>query len=169
MALTRSPCSAIDSDIQVKKIYGVGDDVGLVFLLLTLNIFNIFFWCFYWWLWIIKCWPSNYLLSRKTSTQKVCYKSSRNVPEQFVKSVQNGQQDLKSFIFTSKLGFMLTRELLEQILLIVLIFLTSKVSSKFNSHNMTETIFCKYFTRGLYELFANCKLLDFKYPWLSVF
>ena len=43
VALTRSPCSAIDSDIQVKKIYGVGDDVGLVFLLLTLNIFNIFF------------------------------------------------------------------------------------------------------------------------------
>ena len=32
-----------------------------------------------------------YLLSRKTSTQKVCYKSSGKVPEQFVKSVQNVQ------------------------------------------------------------------------------
>ena len=79
---------------------------------------------------------------------QVIKKSTRTICE----IVQNGQQDLKSFIFTSKLGFMLTRELLEQILLIVLIFLTSKVSSKFKepySHNMTETIFFKYFTRGL--------------------
>ena len=172
VALTRSPCSAIDSDIQVKKIYGVGDDVGLVFLLLTLNIFNIFFCCVYCWLWTIRCWLSNYLLSRKTSTQKVCYKSSGKVPEQFVKSVQNGQQNqwtqdlnwivvhiyFKIRVYVNKGAIGTTwvkfnwNSIFYQILLTVLIFLTSKVSSKFKepySHNMTETIFFRYFTRGL--------------------
>ena len=31
------------------------NDVVLVFLLLTLNIFHTFFLCFYWWLWTSKC------------------------------------------------------------------------------------------------------------------
>ena len=35
------------------------NDVVVVFLLLTLNKFRTFLWCFHCWVWTSKCWPSS--------------------------------------------------------------------------------------------------------------